>query len=156
MYFIASGTKLKGKLAFIALAVAVTALLAVLVSLCFSGKSEAGTECSFDLKETGGVGGFLSGFSLDYERQVSQRELTLPSKDDKAFAEYGEFQSSVGLNILKFSGKKVEERYLKLKNKSKKGKALYAVLYIYKDRVIGAHLTTLEEGVSPVSIKAFV
>ncbi len=156
MYFVTSGIKFKGKFIAIAVAVAVSVLLAVVVSLCFSGRSGDSTEYSFDLSETGGASGFLSQFSLDYESSESTRVLTLPSKDDETFAEYGDFQGKIGLNILKFSGKKVEERYLKLKNKSKKGKTLYAVLYIFKEKVVAAHLTTIEEGEKLLPLNYFV
>ncbi|MBR3987977.1 MAG: DUF4830 domain-containing protein [Clostridia bacterium] len=156
MYFITSGKKLKGKVIAIAVAAAFSVLLAVVVSLCFSGRSGDSTEYSFDLRETGGVSGFFAQFSLDYESLLNTRELTLPAKDDETFVGYGDFQSKIGLDILRFSGKKVEERYLKLKNKSKSGKPLYAVLYIIKDKVIACHLTTLEEGSELLLLTAFV
>ncbi len=155
MYFVTFGTKLKRKVLFIILAVAVTAVLAVVLSLCFSGNAENSTGCSFDLNETGGASGFLSQFSLDFQSQVSSREITLPNKDDEIFAEYQKLQGEIGLNILKFSSKRVEERYLKLKNKNSSGQRLYAVIYIYKEEVIASHLTTLMEGAENLPITAF-
>ncbi len=139
-----------------ALAAAASVLLAILVSFCFSEKPVSSTEYSFDLSETGGVGGFLSQFLLDYESLLSTREITLPSKDDAIFADYGKFLSDFGMDVLNFSGKRVEERYLKLKNKAKKGQSLYAVVYIYKEKLIAAHLTTLEFDSEILPITAFV
>lgn len=101
----------------------------------------------FDLKKVGSVENFLAELGLTYESQESVREITLPSEDDKVFAEYLGFQRKQGMDMGRFSGKKVEERYLRLKNKDRKNKSLYAVLYIYKEKVIGGHLTTLEQGV---------
>lgn len=147
----------KVKFAVIFAALLFTALAAVVISLCSFGRGGEGSlgyVC--DLKETGGAGGFLSQFSLEYERQESTRELTLPMRDDAVFRDYGDFQSSLGFNVLKFSGKRVEERYLKLKNKTQKGETLYAVLYIYKEKVIAAHLTTLAEQSEMLPITAFV
>ncbi len=152
MCFVTVDTRLKRKLLFICLAIAVTAVLAVVLSFCISDSPENAGR-SFDLKETGGVSGFLSQFSLNFQSQVSSRELTLPSKDDEILVEYQKLQSQIGLNILKFSGKRVEERYLKLKNKNSSGQRLYAVIYIYNEEVIAAHLTTLQEG---AQITAFV
>ena len=133
-----------------------TAAVAVVFCIFFSSTEENSTGYSFDLNETGGAGGFLSQFSLEYDKEMSKRELTLPSKNDKVFTEYADFQSELGLNILKFSGKRVEERYLRLKNKSKSGEKLYAVLYIYKEEIIAAHLTALEQEAGLLQITAFV
>ncbi len=137
-------------------AVVLTALLAVIASLCFKGESQSGGDYIFDLTECGGVGGFLNQFSLDYDNQVSTRELTFPSKDDEAFVDYGEILSELGMNVLEFSGKRVEERYLKLKNKTEKGQTLYAVVYIHKEKVAAAHLTTLHYGDELLPMTAFV
>lgn len=146
----------KVKFAVILSAFLLTAAAAVVISFCCSADTEENTGYVFNLKETGGVGGFLSQFSLEYERQESARELTLPAKDDAVFGDYCDFQAKTGLSVLKFSGKRVEERYLKLKNKTQQGKTLYAVLYIYKDKVVAAHLTTLEQQSEMLPITAFV
>lgn len=137
-------------------AVLLTALLAVVASVCFNSEAADNTGYVYDLGECAGVGGFLSQFSLDYDSQISSRELTFPSKDDAAFADYGDFLSKLGMNVLRFSGKRVEERYLKLKNKTEKGQTLYAVVYIYKEKVAAAHLTTLQYGDELLPVTAFV
>lgn len=138
----------------ISITVAVLMTAAAVVLICGISKEEKELGFCVDLNETGGVGGFLNQFSLEYRCQKSSRTILLPAKDDETFAQYGDIQSKVGLNILKFSGKRVEERYLKLKNKTDKGKELYAVVYIYRERVIAAHLTTLEQGddILPVNL----
>lgn len=156
MCFAVFDTRLKRKFVFIFSAVALTAVVAVLLSFCFSGSSENIRGYVFDLKETGGVGGFLSQFSLDFDTAISSRQITLPDKNDETLKQYESLQSKIGLSILKLSGKKVEERYLKLKNKTEKNRQLYAVLYIYKDRVAGGHLTDLYEGSQNLPLEAFV
>lgn len=156
MCFAVFDTRFKRKFVFIFSAVLITAGLAVLLSFCFSATSENTAEFVFDLKEIGGVGGFLSRFSLDYETTLNSRQVTLPGKNDEVFAEYDSLQEKIGLSILKFSGKRVEERYIKLKNKNSRNQTLYAVLYIYKDKVIGAHLTSLCEGSENLPLTAFV
>ncbi len=99
-----------------------------------------------DLTKTGGVEGFLRQFSLEVQDELSCREITLPQADDKIFADYADFQQKLGFKVIEFSGKKVEERYLKLKNKTEKGKTVYAVIITLKERVVAAHLTTFEQG----------
>ena len=155
MCFAVFDTRLKRRLLFVFSAVAVTVILAVTLAFCFS-ESSGNKDYAFDLNKTGGVGSFLGQFSLEYESQESSRVLTLPDKSDSTFAEYDSLQGKIGLGILKFSGKKVEERYLKLKNKNSKGQRFYAVLYIHKSKVIGAHLTTMIEGSENLPLTAFV
>lgn len=159
MFFVSVGganRKTKVKFIIILSAFVLTVLLAVVLSLFYSRENTDKSGYVFDLNKTGGVGGFLSQFDLEYERQENVRELTLPEKDDKIFAEYASLQEKLSLDVLKFSGKKVEERYLKLKNKTEKGRQLYAVLYIFKERIIAAHLTDLEQNSELLPITAFV
>lgn len=145
----------KGVILAVLSAFALTALTAVIISFCFSQGKEK-SEYSFDLNQTSGTGGFLAQFDLEYDSQKSKRQLTLPQKDDELFCSYADFQSKLGFNVLKFAGKRVEERYLKLKNKTEKAQSLYAVMYIYKERVIAVHLTTLEQDSELLPITAFV
>lgn len=135
---------------------AVLLTLAVLVFVCVNMSTSQNQGYVFDLKETGGLGGFLGQFALSFESQESSRFLNLPPKNDEIFKEYNSLQSKIGLNVLKFSGKKAEERYIKLKNKDSKDKTLYAVVYIYKERVVGAHLSTLCEGAENLPLTLFV
>lgn len=154
MFFIFKGKKWL-KLTVILSSFLLTALVAVIISFFSFQSIEKPSRYIFDLDDTGGVSGFLSQFSLEYESLLHKREVTLPEKDDSVFADFGDFQENLGFNVLKFSGKKVEERYLKLKNKSKKGESVYAVVYIYKNRVISAYLTTFLEGAETLSLTAF-
>lgn len=136
---------------------AMVILLVVFLSLlfCFGGKSKNNSPFETDLTVTGGIGGFLSNLSLDFDRQESSRFITFPQKEDGVFSQYAEFLGETFPNILDFSGKKVEERYIKLKNKTEKQKTLYAVFYIYDEEVVSAHLTTLERGSENLPITAF-
>lgn len=138
-------SKPKTRIVIILSAVVLTALAAVLVSVFWqSGTDTAAFET--DLAKTGGVEGFLGQFSLEVQDEISRREITFPQSDDKVFSEYGGFQEKLGFKVLELSGKKVEERYLRLKNKNEKGKTLYAVVITLKERVVAAHITTFEQG----------
>lgn len=146
MFLVSFGKKTK-RVFLAVFCVALMAAVAVTVVWLCDAKSTAGkTGFPFDLQSCGGVAGFLGSYSLEPEGTETVREVTLPSKDDANFKAYGDVLSRLGMDILEFSGKRVEERYLKLKNKNEKGKTLYAVLYIYKEKVIGGYLTTLEQG----------
>lgn len=144
-------SKPKTKIIFILSAFIVAVLAAVLVSVFWPGvKSSADFETN--LSKTGGIEGFFEQFSIEVDSEISKREITLPQKDDKVFSEYAEFQQKLGFKVLELSGKKVEERYLKLRNKTEKGKTLYAVVLTLKERVVAMHLTTFELGSELISL----
>ena len=140
-----NASKLKAKLIVVASAIVLTALAAVAVSVLWGGGSEA-LAFETDLGKIGGAEGFLGQFSLEVSEELSRREITLPKADDEVFSEYADFQHKLGFKVLELSEKEVEERYLKLKNKTEKGKTLYAVILILKEKVVAAHLTTFEQG----------
>ena len=155
MFFVSfKGKNLKKRFVFFFFAVI---LLVVFISLLlfFSGKSKTPSPFETDLTVTKGVGGFLRGLSLEFDKQESSRFVTFPQKEDLVFNQYAEFLEKTFPDILDFSGKKVEERYIRLKNKTEKQKTLFAVLYIHEEEVVAAHLSTLEEGSGNLPVTAF-
>ncbi len=86
---------------------------------------------------------FLGRFNLLPDRDSMQsRMVVIPCEFDDVYSEYNEIQKAIGLDLSRFKGKKVCEITYNL-NKSK---FKYAVLLVYKDKVIGAHLTDGEYG----------
>ena len=154
MYFVAFSGRIKPRFLVVFFLVFVSVSAAVLVWVFGLVNSADSLPFSCDLRDTKGVAGFLSQFSLEYDSLQSSRELELPQKDDEVFVEYNQLQSRIGLNVLDFSGKRVQECYIKLKNKTKSAQNLYAVVYIYKEKVIACHLCTLIEGSDNIPINA--
>lgn len=146
MFLLSFGKKTKRVFLAFLCVLLMTAVAVVIMWLCSVRGGAGNSRFPFDLKTGGGVEGFLKLYSLTAEDTESVREITLPSKDDATFCAYDEFLSELGMNILEFSGKRVEERYLKLKNRTEKGQTLYAVMYIHNGKVIGGHLTALVQG----------
>ena len=108
-----------------------------------SDNKKSETDFETNLSECGSVEGFLRNLGLEPAGELSCREITLPEKDDEVFSDYCDFLKNAGFKLMEFSRKRVEERYLRLKNKTPDGKPLYAVVLTFKGQVIGGHLTTL-------------
>lgn len=88
---------------------------------------------------------FLEQFGLTpVADSVSKKEVIIPTDFNAVYEEYNELQKAVGLDLTKFKGKKAEMVTYELENAT----ARYAVLLIYNDTVIGAHLTNGEYGES--------
>ena len=85
---------------------------------------------------------FLEQFGLSSLKITDSREVEIPTEFNKTYAEYNELQKSIGLDLEKFKGKSVQKVTYELEN----SKTKYAVLLIYKGKVIGGHLTNGEYG----------
>lgn len=155
MFLLSFGKKIKRVFFAVFCVLLMTAVAVVIMWLCDVQKAGGESGFPYVLESSEGIAGFLGKYSLEYAGTENVREITLPLKDDATFSAYDEFLSGIGMNILEFSGKKVEERYLKLKNKTPKGQPLYAVLYIYGEKVVGGHLTTFEQGEDYLLLDAF-
>lgn len=148
MFFVSvNGAKCRKKpvIIFIAAVLVVTLAAAFSVAL-YSKNAEGKATYNLEISESRSVSDFLAQFDLVYAREVSCRSITLPQKEDKIFSEYGEGLRMQGFDILKLSGKEVVELVAELENKDSQGEVLYAVVYIYKEKAVGAHLTTFLQG----------
>lgn len=85
---------------------------------------------------------FLEQFGLSSEKITDSCEVTIPSDFNATYEEYNNLQKSIGLDLEKFKGKSAQKVTYELDT----GKTKYAVLLIYKGKVIGGHLTNGEYG----------
>ena len=85
---------------------------------------------------------FLEQFGLSPVKNTDSCEVTVPTDFNDTYEEYNELQKEIGLNLEKFKGKSVQKVTYELEN----SKTKYAVLLIYKGKVIGGHLTNGEYG----------
>lgn len=83
---------------------------------------------------------FLEQFGLSPERITDSCEVTIPTDFNDTYVQYNELQKKIGLDLEKFKGKSVHKIKYELKN----SKTKFAVLLIYKGKVIGGHLTNGE------------
>ncbi len=85
---------------------------------------------------------FLEQFGLSAVKISDSSEVIIPSEFNETYDEYNEIQKEIGLNLKKFKGKSAQKVTYELEN----SKTKYAVLLIYKGKVIGGHLTNGEYG----------
>lgn len=85
---------------------------------------------------------FLEQFDLSSEKITDSCEVTIPTDFNDTYEQYNELQKEIGLDLEKFKGKSVQKITYELKN----CKTKFAVLLIYKGKVIGGHLTNGEYG----------
>ena len=85
---------------------------------------------------------FLEQFGLSSVKITDSCEVVIPTEFNQTYEEYNELQKEIGLDLEKFKGKSVQKVTYELKN----SKTKYAVLLIYKGKVIGGHLTNGEYG----------
>ena len=85
---------------------------------------------------------FLEQFGLSPLKITESSEVTIPTEFNETYEEYNELQKSIGLDLEKFKGKSAQKITYELKN----SKTKFAVLLIYKGKVIGVHLTNGEYG----------
>ena len=89
--------------------------------------------------------GFLEQFSLEAVPETSKvRSVTIPMEFNNTYNQYNDLQKKIGLDLSRYKGRTAEEITYELKNSEIK----YAVLLVYENRVIGAHLTNGEYGQS--------
>ena len=91
---------------------------------------------------------FLEQFGLSPLKITESSEVTIPTEFNETYEEYNELQKSIGLDLEKFKGKSVQKVTYELKN----CKTKFAVLLIYKGKVIGGHLTNGEYGSENLSL----
>lgn len=85
---------------------------------------------------------FLEQFGLLPIKIADNCEVVIPTEFNQTYEKYNELQKKIGLDLEKFKGKSAQKITYELKN----SKTKFAVLLIYKGKVIGGHLTDGEYG----------
>lgn len=89
---------------------------------------------------------FLSSFGYEVaEEGVSEASFTLPKTLDAALLGYNELQKAQGLDLEKYTGKRVTRYTYLLKNYGDYDGKVYANVIVYRNRVIAADLTGVGE-----------
>ncbi len=105
---------------------------------------------SLSVKSTEEQCKFLEQFEIMADSEsVQSREVVIPTKFNSVYEEYNELQQTIGLDLSRYKGETAKEVRYELKNSETK----YAVLLIYNEKVIGAHLTNGEYGESNLPLK---
>lgn len=122
--------------------VILAAVLSVTAAIICTAVSDKTGEYSLVLND-GEEKKFLEQFGVETaDAKPEKRSVVIPSDFNKYYEEYNELQKKIGLDLGKFKGKEVTEIIVPLE----KPKDNNAVLLVYKNRVIGGHITNGEYG----------
>ncbi len=83
---------------------------------------------------------FAFQFSLKLSELYTQKIVTIPYEFNHTYNKYNELQKKHGLDLSKYKGKECVLCMYSLKDEKK-----YLSIVVYKGRVIGGHLSTLEQ-----------
>ena len=133
-------------------AVIVLALVALVIALSFGG-GEA-VYASLDGKEInyGGIKSaadrleFIKGFGIEVkEAPTAEESFSMPESFDRVIGGYNEIQKRQGLDLSKYTGKRVTHYAYEVTNWGGEG-AVYVNLLVHRNRIIACDLSSKAEG----------
>ena len=88
---------------------------------------------------------FLSQFGYTVETEaIEETEVVIPKEFDKVFAAYNELQKAEGLDLGRYKGKKLMRYTYRVTNYPGYDKEVYASLLVYKNKVVGGDVCSLD------------
>lgn len=103
-----------------------------------------GIEVNFDgVKDNEKRIEFIKQFGLLPSEEFTEESIVLPTTLDRVLGEYNQMQKKQGLDLTKYLGKRVTRFTYKIENYNYDG-AVYVNLIIYRDRIIGCDLASLD------------
>lgn len=85
-----------------------------------------------------------NGWQAD-EKPLAAEELTIPKEFDEVYEQYNAIQQAQGFNLQKWAGKTVTEYTYHITNYPGDDNVV-AHLLVFKDRIIGADISSTEQG----------
>lgn len=90
---------------------------------------------------------FLEGLGISVEAEPSEeKSFRLPDNFDRVTNSYNEIQKSQGLDLSKYKGKKLTRYTYKVTNFAKEGTDAYASIFIYRNRIVAADVSSVGDG----------
>lgn len=89
---------------------------------------------------------FVEQFSYKAGELYSLQEMYVPIEFNGTYGEYNELQKKQGLDLEPYKGEKCKLYIYELEDYSVNGMQAYMSVLVYKDRVIGGHISTMVEG----------
>lgn len=127
---------------------AVFLLLSVVMfgTVCVPQKTAQCGEITYttELKENS-VDGFASQFQIQTGEMYCEKTVTIPEFFNKTYCRYNELQRLQGLDLEKYKGKQCTLFVYEISDFTADYEKAYLTLLIYKDFVIGGHISTLTQ-----------
>lgn len=127
--------------------------LAVLVLLLTLGSAEtvyasaSGREIDYGgIKTNEDRIAFIESFGIKVDPQAVREEtFTMPDDFDRVIGGYNQIQKTQGLDLTKYSRKRVTHYAYRVTNYDSEG-AVYVNLLVYRNRIIGADISSVDDG----------
>ena len=127
--------------------------LAVLVLLLTLGSAEtvyasaSGREIDYGgIKTNEDRIAFIESFGIKVDPQAVREEtFTMPDNFDRVIGGYNQIQKTQGLDLTKYSRKRVTHYAYRVTNYDSEG-AVYVNLLVYRNRIIGADISSVDDG----------
>ena len=88
---------------------------------------------------------FIEGFGIRVDAQpVREETFTMPDDFDRVIGGYNQIQKTQGLDLTKYTRKRVTHYAYKVTNYDGEG-TVYVNLLLYRNRIIGADISSLDE-----------
>ena len=88
---------------------------------------------------------FIERFGYDIaDTPVSEERFAVPSSFDRVLADYNEIQRRQGLDLTKYTGKKITRYTYEVKNYEGYEGTVYANLFVFRGRVVGCDISTAD------------
>lgn len=91
----------------------------------------------------------MSEFLMEYGWKASAQpekdeEVVIPGQFVGVFAEYNRLQKTQGFDLESYAGKQVHRVEFRIENFDKKQEPTLAVLFVYRERIVGGHLCSAD------------
>ena len=87
--------------------------------------------------------GFMKGFGIEVADSEQSQSFVIPKSFDRVILGYNEIQKKQGLDVSKYTRKKITRYTYEVTNSSCEGK-VYANLFVYRNRIIACDLSSLD------------
>lgn len=91
------------------------------------------------------VEGFISGINLSAGELYSVKQVYIPATFNDTYMSYNELQKRQGLDLERYKGKRCTLYVYELTDYTIDNSDAYISVVVYKDRVIGGHISTLTQ-----------
>ncbi len=141
---------LKGKLKrniFIFSTVFSLLLVVIFSTLCVPEKSAQCGDITYSTKlnSSESVKDFASQFQIQTGEMYCEKAVTIPEIFNKTYSRYNELQRFQGLDLEKYKGKQCTLFVYEIKNFTVDYEKTYLTLLVYKDTVIGGHISSITQ-----------
>ncbi len=152
MFVLTVKTKLRSKKRFL-IFVCTVAIVLTLIAFCAvsmilkpadTAFCDSVGEYSLEADSDEAIADFASQFSLELDELYSTQQVYIPAEFNDTYTQYNNLQIKQGLDLERYKGRECTLHIYKLKDYKIDYEDTYITIIVYKDAVIGGHISTAE------------